>query len=206
MAYNDHIVQLPKAIWIIKIVQTVIAVLVLAFSAFEVAVYPNSVSGYDIFVALYTIAILVYYFVALHGSTKIYNWIALLVLECVAVIFWLCVWALFATSLAALALYDTYYNDYAYGGYYSYIKRDSLAKRYDYNTAVAAGALVYTTLAISVIQFILYCVTLGFMGKGIHHHRKAGRPMNHGGSGTSAWGASTGLEKHDMQSMASAPA
>ena len=45
---HDHIVELPKAVWAIKIVQSIIAVLVLAFSAFTIAVIPNGTSGYGI--------------------------------------------------------------------------------------------------------------------------------------------------------------
>lgn len=46
---NDHIVELPKAVWGIKIVQAIICVLILAFSAFEIAVFPNGYSGFCIF-------------------------------------------------------------------------------------------------------------------------------------------------------------
>lgn len=44
--------------------------------------------------------ILVYYFVAVHAANAIYNWIALLVLECLAVVFWLSTWADLAAILA----------------------------------------------------------------------------------------------------------
>jgi hypothetical protein len=47
--FNDHMVELPKAVWVIKIVQSIIAVLVLAFSAFTISVIPNGYSGFCIF-------------------------------------------------------------------------------------------------------------------------------------------------------------
>ena len=46
---HDHVVEMPKAVWAIKIVQSIIAVLVLAFSAFTIAVIPNGYSGFCIF-------------------------------------------------------------------------------------------------------------------------------------------------------------
>ena len=46
---NDHMVELPKAVWVIKIVQSIIALLVLAFSAFTISVIPNGYSGFCIF-------------------------------------------------------------------------------------------------------------------------------------------------------------
>jgi hypothetical protein len=46
---HDHVVELPKAVWGIKIVQSIIAVLVLAFSAFTIAVIPNGYSGFCIY-------------------------------------------------------------------------------------------------------------------------------------------------------------
>lgn len=45
---TNHIVQLPKAVWGIKVAQTVIAAFVLIFAIVDVAIYPYSV-GYNIF-------------------------------------------------------------------------------------------------------------------------------------------------------------
>jgi len=194
-------VELPKAVWILKIIQLPLAVLILAFQAFDVAIVSNSYSAFAIFAALYTIIILIYYFVAIHGANAIYNWIALLVLECLAVVFWLVQWALLAAGIAFVTWYNTNYTTV-------YYKRD-LAKRYiSESTAEAAGDLLYVSLAFGLIEFILFCVTLGLMGAGIHKHRQAGRPMAYDQPGNdTVWGAAPREEKHDMQpTQASAPA
>jgi uncharacterized membrane protein len=88
---------------------------------------------------------LVYYFVAVHSQHHAYNWIALLVLECILVIFWLVVWAL----IAALAAYVAYYNS---------LKRD-LSKRYTYAEAEAYGAIFYALLAFGLIEWYVPVVS-----------------------------------------------
>lgn len=55
--------------------------------------------------SIYSIGISVYYFVSLHASTQLYNWIALLVLECVAVIFWLSTWSTLVAWREVLFVY-----------------------------------------------------------------------------------------------------
>lgn len=144
---NDHIVQLPKAVWGIKIVQAIVSVLVLAFSAFILAVNPyNGYFAFSLFTALFSGIALVYYFVSLHANKSLFNWIALLVLECFCVLWWLVVWALIAAALSIVVYYDN-----TYGDYYSY--KRSLVKRIDVGTYNAAAILVYVTLALGLINW-----------------------------------------------------
>ena len=73
------------------------------------------------------------------------NWVALLVLECLAVIFWLSAWAALASAMSAyayVASFDDTYDDF---------KRD-LSKRLTESTFEAAGALSYCVLALSIIE------------------------------------------------------
>ena len=53
-----------------------------------------------------------YYLISLHVAQQLYNWIALLVLECLAVVFWLSTWAVLAAAYAIVAAYDCYYSTY----------------------------------------------------------------------------------------------
>ena len=92
---------------------------------------------------------MIYYFVCIRAKRELFNWIALLVLECFNVLWWLIVWALLATGLAAAAYIESTYDD----GYYYSAKRD-LTKRYvSAGTYSAAGYLVYVTLAIGIINW-----------------------------------------------------
>jgi hypothetical protein len=92
---------------------------------------------------------LIYYFVSIHSNTSLFNWVAILVLECFNVLWWLIVWALLATGLAAAAyIENTYVNNY--NDYYHYSR---LAKRYTSGTWEAAGYLVYVTLAVGIINW-----------------------------------------------------
>jgi hypothetical protein len=97
---DDHIIKLPFWVWILKIVQAVLALLVLAFSAYLIdkvdnANWINSESSHwdgfslAIFTAIFTFLILGYYFGSLHFFPAAYNWIAVLALECLAFVFWL---------------------------------------------------------------------------------------------------------------------
>jgi len=94
---------------------------------------------------LFTIGILVYYFVAVHSQPQIYNWIAFLVLECVAVIFWLVVWAIFAAALAVVYFVSTDY----------YYAKRSLDKRLTNGEFDAYNAITYAVLALGLIEWYI---------------------------------------------------
>ncbi|KAF2725274.1 hypothetical protein K431DRAFT_290952 [Polychaeton citri CBS 116435] len=179
---TDHMITLPKWIWIVKIVQAVLAVIVLALSAYGVHYIPYSGYCYSIFTpltigqTLYTGIILTYYFVTLHAWNAGYNWIAMLILEIFAVIFWLSTWASLAVVYVAASADSTYSYSY-YDYYYKLRKRDSTS--WSAYLGVAIGAAV-----ISAIQWVLFIVTLVILSIHIHRHRKAGMPMKAGGPRT----------------------
>ncbi|KAI7278816.1 hypothetical protein KC345_g5749 [Hortaea werneckii] len=165
--YRDHMLQMPMAVWVLHILQLIIAVLVTALSAFMVYVIPyDDATIFSVFTGSYSILILIYYFVAVHASPKLYNWIALLVLEVLALVFWLACFAALGAHYAFLVYYANYY---VYDSYYR--KRDL------YTLGVAYTSILIACLAISIVNFVLYCVTLGFMCTAIHRHRKAGLPF-----------------------------
>ncbi|KAI7230320.1 hypothetical protein KC330_g7025 [Hortaea werneckii] len=188
--YRDHMLQMPRAVWILHILQLIIAVLVTALSAFMVYVIPYDATIFSIFTGSYSILILIYYFVAVHASPKLYNWIALLVLEVLALVFWLACFA----ALGALYAILVYIGDY-----YVY---DSYRKRDVYMLSVAYAAVLITCLAISIVNFIFYCVTLGFTCTAIHRHRKAGLPFKAGETGGSQGRAVSAWEVSEANEMA----
>ncbi|KAI7229351.1 hypothetical protein KC343_g4712 [Hortaea werneckii] len=188
--HRDHMLEMPKAVWILHILQLIIAVLVTALSAFMVYVIPYDATIFSVFTGSYTILILIYYFVAVHASPKLYNWIALLVLEVLALVFWLACFAALGAHYAFLVFYANYY---VYDSYYR--KRDL------YMLGNAYTGILIACLAISIVNFILYCVTLGFMCTAIHSHRKAGLPFKAGETASQGRAVST-WEVNEANEMA----
>lgn len=188
--HHAHMLHLPRWFDIIKYIQLVIAVLIIGLSAFCVAVLAFSAHAYAIFASLYSLAIIIYYLVASKATPKSYNWIALLVLEVVAVIFWLATWAVLGALFAALAYIGSYYNS----SYYYRVKR-SLEVRDAYSYGYGYVGCSIAAMALAVIQLcvhyetrllnpeltrdhsLLYVLTLVYMSRAVHRHRKSGQPM-----------------------------
>lgn len=62
--------------------------------------------------AIYTKLTIVYFLVATFAIKALYNWIAILILECLGVIFWLCTWAVLAAYFVLWKAYVCYpYDD-----------------------------------------------------------------------------------------------
>ena len=144
--HHPHMLYLPRFFDIIKYIQLVISVLLIGPSAFCIYVLALSAHAYAIFVSLYTSAIIIYYLVASKATTKNYNWIALLVLEVLAVVFWLATWAVLGALFAALAYIGSYYDDY-----YSYYKRD-LETRDAYSYGLGYAGCLIAAIALAVIN------------------------------------------------------
>ena len=169
-----HIPTLPNSFHILKYIQLGFATLLLPLSAFNVAVLAYNAHAYAIFVALYvsipnnihtnppmsqhrltptllqTIGITIYHIVCLHSTPQSYHWIAVLVLEIVALIFWLSCWAVLAALYAVLVLLGSSYD---YGYYYTSYKRDlDLEKRMSYEYSMAYTGCLIASLAFSVVN------------------------------------------------------
>ena len=169
-----HIPTLPNSFHILKYIQLGFATLLLPLSAFNVAVLAYNAHAYAIFVALYvstsnairypvrnlqhlltsiflqTIGITIYYIVCIHSTPQSYHWMAVLVLEIVALIFWLSCWAVLAALYAVLVLLGSSYD---YGYYYTSYKRDlDLEKRMSYEYGMAYTGCLIASLAVSVVN------------------------------------------------------
>lgn len=147
--FHAHMLHLPRFFTIIKYVQLIIAVLVLGLSAFSVYLLAFSAHAYAIFVSLYTVGITIYFLVANKSAPKSYNWIALLVLEVLAVIFWLAAWAVLAALFAILAYVGSTYDSY-YG--YGYKIKRSLETRDAYSYGLGYAGCLLAAIALAVIN------------------------------------------------------
>lgn len=145
--HHPHMLHLPRFFTVIKYIQLAIAFLVLGLSAFCVYWIAFSAHAYAIFVCLYTFGTIIYFLVAGKATPKSYNWVALLVLEVLAVIFWLAAWAALGALFAALAYIGSYYDS----TYYYNVKR-SLEARDAYSYGYGYAGCLLAAIALGVIN------------------------------------------------------
>ncbi|OBT40519.1 hypothetical protein VE00_08992 [Pseudogymnoascus sp. WSF 3629] len=177
---TNHILPLPKAVFALKIVQLVIAIVVLGLAAYGVTFIAFDGDSLMLFTTLATIIIAVYYIIATTALTSAYNYWAILGLDIFGIIFWLISFALLAWEVAVFGwgLYDYGYSggSTCYDYPYCTKKRDVssvIGKRatmdvYTYRNALAAAA------GLGGLEFILFIVTLVITSIYLHRHRKAG--------------------------------
>lgn len=147
--HYPHMLHLPRFFTVIKYIQLVIAVIVTALSAFCVAVLPFNAMIFALFVGVYSLGIIIYFLVASKATPKSYNWVALLILEILATIFWLAAWAIMGALFAALAyLGSTYYDD----DYYYYRVKRSLEARSAYSYGLGFAGCLIAAIALAVIN------------------------------------------------------
>ncbi|WPH00678.1 Hypothetical protein R9X50_00350800 [Acrodontium crateriforme] len=187
MVQHAHIIEQPKWVEIIRIVQAVLSVILLGFSAYGVSYIAFNAYCLTLFTALWTILVLAYYIVSIRFAPQAYNWIAVLVLETLTTIFWL---SSFATLAALYSSAVNAYHDYSY--YYYYYRR-SLEPRSTTDVSTYRNVLI-CAIVFSVITWLLFCATLAMLGLGIQKHRKAGGPMKADGTTTTT--------SHEMTSTA----
>ncbi|KAK0656556.1 hypothetical protein B0T16DRAFT_452112 [Cercophora newfieldiana] len=157
-AGREHVPIYPKGFIALRIVQLVLAVLILALAAYGCAVLPTSGNIYMAVVCLFTIGIEIYYLVVHYSVPRSYNYWAVLGLEIFMVIMWLASFALLASEAAiVMALLD-----YTYSFSYYYFDEG------------AVGACMATAAALGGIVFLLFITSLAIHGVRLHWHRAAG--------------------------------
>ncbi|KAK9779664.1 hypothetical protein SCAR479_03271 [Seiridium cardinale] len=160
---REHFPLYPKGFIGIRILQLVLAVVVLGLSAFGVAVLVFSGDCLILFTAIATIISCIYYIVAEFGAPKLFNYWAVLSLDIFLVIFWLISFALLAAEVAP------YMNGYTTCDYYYGCYTTSLSgsdKIYAACLAAAAG--------LGGLEFVVFIVSLAIHSAMLHRHRKAG--------------------------------
>ncbi|ORY07917.1 hypothetical protein BCR34DRAFT_590128 [Clohesyomyces aquaticus] len=179
----------------LRIVQVLFSVIVLGMAAYVVSLtngygdaYVFKPGALAVFTALATWIFVAYWFVAHRiADQKLYNYWAIFAVECFVWLFWLITFALYAQYVASVLTAAN--NDYTdggnnnytydpnnpghgqvcYNGYCVNYKR-GLLKRYA--SADTIAGTIYTALALSVVNWILFSVTLALYTIAMIKHRK----------------------------------
>jgi len=125
VAGREHIPIYPHNFIALRIVQLVLAVIVIGLAAYGVAGLAFDGDIFIMVVGLMTLVVTIYYLVAEYSSPAVYNYWAVLALDIFLVIMWLASFALLASEVAAVYSYSG--SSYYY--YDSYYKRSDIAKR-----------------------------------------------------------------------------
>jgi len=151
-----HIPYQPLWLLIVRGFQLLLALLIMALSAYAGSGYVIFYGGYGIgiFSFIWTLLFICYIEISTFWYPIAYNKYAHLVLECLSVIFWLSTFASLAVIAAAW--------DWCYGGY-------CYKRSYDYNGPANATK---AAAALGAIEWALFCGTLITYGIYLHRHRR----------------------------------
>jgi hypothetical protein len=105
---HDHVPSLPVIHRVLGVIQLLLASIVLALAATTIARTPwsHGIPNFALFVSLVTIVVLTYRAMAVLRYPALYNRIAVLVLECFLVVWWLSAFAGLAAWSAAVRWLD----------------------------------------------------------------------------------------------------
>ena len=116
---REHTLGLPRAFVAVRIIQLVLAVLVLGLDAYTLYVLPLTGAALAMFTTVVTLIVCVYHVVSEFGPAALYNYWAALALDIFLTVFWLISFALVASQVAPLFAYSSYYSS-SYYDYYDY--------------------------------------------------------------------------------------
>lgn len=174
-----HIPAFPFWVGVVRIVQCVLALLLLILAAYALSV----LGGWDgpaltIFTCIWTWITNGYILFTAWRAPNVYNCWAHLALEVLAVIFWLCSWAVCAADAAAWAGFDYYWGYYGKG------------------SGSAAVGCVKALAGLGALQWLLFIATLVFFGLALHRMRLDGNPngVRYGAGGVEAAGGNHKME------------
>ncbi|KAK4128139.1 hypothetical protein N657DRAFT_667471 [Parathielavia appendiculata] len=162
---KEHIPRYPPRFISIRVVQLVLGLLVLALAAYGISYVAFDGNSFILAVAIMTLVSSIYHLVAHWGVPALYNYWAILGLDILLVVMWLCSFALLAARIAAVYAYvDDYYGSYSYYGS-------------GYGLSSSEDALLITqalAAALGGVEFALYIVSLVIHSIRLHRHRAAG--------------------------------
>lgn len=179
----SHIPCQPFWLLIVRCFQLLLAVLVLALSAYAGSGYIVFYAGYGIgiFSFVWTLLFLCYIEITTFWFPVAYNKYAHLALECLCVIFWLSTFAALAVVAAAW--------DWGYSVCYGYGCYKLKTRSYDYNGPANATK---AAAALGAIEWALFIGTLIAYGIYLHRNRRQEQENRMG------VGRPTGIEEHKM--------
>jgi hypothetical protein len=158
---REHIPIYPRGFIAIRIVQLVLALIILGLAAFGVTYISFDGNQFILAVAVMTMLSSIYHLIAQFGVPAAHNYWVILGLDVFFVVMWLCSFALLAARVAPLFSYASSYSSSSY--YYGLT---------DFELAwlgAQAGAA-----ALGGVEFILYIASLIVHSIRLHRHRAAG--------------------------------
>jgi hypothetical protein len=206
--HDNHIVKLPLWVWILKIVQGVLAVIILGLAAYGVHWFSLDAWSLALFTTIFTGLSLLYYFLSTTVLKVGYSWIPVIVLESLLVVFWLTTFAMLADLVGKGKGY--FGGGYGYNwGDFNFLRRDvhSFAKRDDTYDPDTYYAVVCAGMVFSLFNWIFFIITLVMLSLNVHRHRLAGGPMYYGGAATTVGttnrgdAEAAGAEKYEVQNI-----
>ncbi|KAL1853681.1 hypothetical protein VTK73DRAFT_8879 [Phialemonium thermophilum] len=160
-AGREHIPLYPKGFIAIRIVQLVLAVIVIGLAAYGVSLAAFDGDIFIMVVGLFTLIVSIYHLVAEFGSPKLYNYWAVLALDIFLVVMWIASFALLASQVASIFSYIDSYDDY-----------------YGYSTDKTGAACLAAASALGGVEFALFVTSVSIHGVMVHRHRSAGLHCN----------------------------
>jgi hypothetical protein len=110
---SKEIIALPAYVFRVRLAQFIIAIVVLILNIVSTAILGGyGVLGYGIFTPIATCIIVAYWYQANHSRQQYYNRWVILIIDCLAVIWWLSLWSVLAQWAAALGLLDSIENEF----------------------------------------------------------------------------------------------
>ncbi|GAB1311057.1 MARVEL domain-containing protein [Madurella fahalii] len=173
---HEHIPIYPQGFIAVRIIQLILAVLIMGLSAYSVYLLAYDGNSFILAVAIMTLISSIYHLVAKYGAPYIYNYWAVLGLDIFFIVMWLSAFALQASRVAPLFAYlSPSYSSYDSSYISGYDSSYDTGYYYTYTVygiswlGAQAGAS-----ALGGIQFILHIVALIIHSIRLHRHRAAG--------------------------------
>ncbi|KAI5840635.1 hypothetical protein BZA05DRAFT_454423 [Tricharina praecox] len=163
-----HIVRIPHFLFIMRLVQIFLSVVILALMAFAITQLTNvfGTFGYNIFCCIYNFIGVGYLLVSVARAPRIWNCWAALVIDIFGVIFWISAWG----SLAGwAALGNIAYDSSALDLCRHYSKTDQRKC----NGRKGAWQASAATAGLGAIVWVLFVVHLIVYSIHLHRHRTA---------------------------------
>lgn len=149
---RDHIVPVPRFYFLLKVVQIILAFIVLVAVAASIGLESGygyfGGPAYAIFVAIATFLINGYYIFSTRSSPNLYHKIPVLVLDVFLFIWWISCW----TTLAYWAAWASIFQDDLFG----YANVHWQALQAVLGIAAAVGAICWITVTVNMITFIIH--------------------------------------------------
>jgi len=161
---QEHIPIYPKGFVAIRIVQLVLALVVIALAAYGLYYLPFDGNSFILAVGVMTLVSSIYHLIVEFGVPAGYNYWAILGLDIFFIVMWLCAFALLAARVAPGFGYQGYSCNYA--GRCTLVGLSSGELGWLATQAAAAG--------IGGLEFVLYIVSLVIHSIRLHQHRAAG--------------------------------